>query len=174
MAAILPLVLAAPAGAFEWTIPASFHMISLAGPENHDLLGLQVPMLWLGGPLGPFALHFAGGYAYQRERVIGDNFNFVTLQADLDLEVPLGPLVPYIGGEIMGWYPIDARGYLQGLPLMASPHAGVRFSLFDLMALDVSVFGAPNVQNLWNVTNGAGQAYTGSTFGAGGRFTLNL
>jgi len=168
---------ASPVQAFEWTVPASFHLLSLKGAENHDFMGLAVPVIWLGGPIGPLALHFAGGYAYQRERLIGDSYNFVTLQASLNLEVPIGPLVPYVGVEGQGWYPIDARGYLHGIPLMAAPHAGLRFSLLGLAGLDVWAFGLPGMpdaQNVWNVSDGAGRPYVGSTLGAGARFTLNL
>lgn len=189
MAAGLAAAAAAPAGAFEWTIPASYHSLSLrSGSENLDLTGLQLPLLWVGGPVGPLALHFAGGYAYQRvlnasTLGAGDNLNFVTLQADLDWELPFPVLVPYVGVEAMGWYPIDQKAYLQGLPLMAAPHAGVRFSLAELVSMDFWVFGFPKVpgvldltgtQNVWNLTNAAGQPYTGTAWGAGGRISLNL
>jgi hypothetical protein len=167
--------LAAPAAAFEWTIPASFLALNLTSPaEDHELLGLQLPVAWVGGPAGPFALHFAGGYAYQRETRSGDNLNFVTVQANLDLEFPLVVLVPYLGIEAMGWYPLDPRDYLKGLPVMAAPHAGVRFSLLNIVALDLWAFGIPGAQNVWNITNGTGQSYTGSAWGAGGRVFLNL
>jgi hypothetical protein len=164
-----------PAAAFEWTIPASFHYLQVkSAAEDHDFIGLHVPALWLGGPLGPFALHFAGGYAYQRERILGDNLNFISLQSDLDLELPIGPLVPYLGGSAMAWYPLDPKAYMQGIPLMAAPHVGLRFSLFELVTLDFNAFGYPGLQNVWNVTNSAGQPYTGSSFGAGGKVSLSL
>ncbi len=183
-AAGMIVALQAPAAAFEWTVPASYHALSLrSGDENHDLIGLQMPLFWAGGPIGPLALHFAGGYAFQREQARGDNLNFITLQADLDYELPFPILVPYVGVEAMGWYPLDARGYMQGIPLMAAPHAGVRFSLFDIVAMDFWAFGFPAIpgmanlaktENIWNLTNSGGNAYTGTSWGAGGRISLNL
>lgn len=184
MAAGLLCALQAPAAAFEWTVPASYHALSVqSGTENHELMGLQMPVLWVGGPVGPFALHFAGGYAYQREKALGDHFNFVTVQADLDWELPFPIVVPYVGVEAMGWYPIDPKGYLQGIPVMAAPHAGVRFSLADIVSIDLWAFGYPAIPgvfnltatpNVWNVSNSAGQPYTGTSWGAGGRIGLNL
>lgn len=196
LAAALPVAAAEPARAFEWTVPASFHALALrSSAESLDLAGLQVPLLWVGGPIGPLALHFAGGWAYQRvqrvldaqgvqaTRNVGEALNFVTLQADLDWELPFPILVPYVGLEAMGWYPLEPKGYLQGLPLMAAPHAGVRFSLADIVSMDFWAFGFPDIpgvanlggiQNVWNLSNSAGQPYTGSAWGAGGRIRLNL
>ncbi len=167
---------ASPAQAFEWTLPASYNRLSLknAGGE-HDTVGLQVPVLWFGGPIGPFALHMALGYAYQQEQATGKSINFATGTVDFDLEAPLKFVVPYIGAEGMAWYPLNPPAFLQGTPLMVGPHAGLRFDLGGLVGLDLSVFGYPWATNLFNVRDASGHPYTAAqAWGAGARISLNL
>ncbi len=167
---------ATPAQALEWTLPASYNRLSLknAGGE-HDTLGLQVPIMWFGGPIGPFALHFALGYAYQQEQATGKSINFATGTLDFDLEAPLKVIVPYIGAEGMAWYPINPPAFLQGTPLMVGPHAGIRFSLGGLIGLDLSAFGYPWGTNLFNVRDASGHPYTSAeAWGAEARLSLNL
>lgn len=174
-AAVILISFCPHALAFEWTVPASFHRLAIASiNEQHDFLGLQVPVAWFGGPLGPFAFHIAAGYAYQRETGLGDNLNFVTVEAALDFEFPIPLIIPYLGVAAMGWYPLNRVRYFQGIPLMAAPHAGIRFSLFEIVTFDLSAFGLPGVANLWNLTDGSGKPYTGTSWGAGGRLTLNI
>ncbi|MBU6429005.1 MAG: hypothetical protein KGR26_08345, partial [Cyanobacteria bacterium REEB65] len=81
------LALAQPADALEWMLPASYTRLSFGtGSQHHDTLGVHVPVAWFGGPLGgPFALHLALGYAYQRDLQTNASLNFVTGLADLDL-----------------------------------------------------------------------------------------
>lgn len=167
---------AAPAKAFEWTLPAGFQRLTLKsnGEEVREFNGALVQVLWLGGPIGPFALHFGGGWAYERDRDTGIGLNFAMARASFDYELPLGGLVPYIGVEGMGWYPVNEQPFFKGYPLFAAPHVGVRFSLFDVVTLEVSAFGYPWGNNTWNVNDEAGTPYTGQAWGAGGAVSLTL
>lgn len=177
LGSVATLVLAAqPAWAFEWTLPASFNRLSLANQDgHHDTLGLQVPVLWLGGPIGPFALHFALGYAYQQEIGTGQSVNFATGTVDFDLEAPLKVVVPYVGAEGMAWYPINPPSFIQGVPLMIGPHAGIRFDLGGLVGLDLSAFGYPFGTNLFNVRDASGKPYTSAqSWGVEAKLSLNL
>jgi hypothetical protein len=130
--------------------------------------------MWMGGPIGPLALHVAGGYAYQRELSTGSPANFATFQADLDLEIPVPFVVPYAGLEGMAWFPIGSMPGAKGVPLMAGPHAGLRFSFFELAAFDVWAFGYPWGPNLWNLSDDQGLSFQGKAWGAGGKASVKF
>ncbi|MBU6430108.1 MAG: hypothetical protein KGR26_13920, partial [Cyanobacteria bacterium REEB65] len=90
-----------------------------------------------------------------------------------DLEAPLKIVVPYVGAEGMAWYPLNPMPYLQGLPLLIGPHVGIRFDLGGLVGLDLSAFGYPWGNNLFNVID-ASSHVTGRAWGIGAKLSLNL
>lgn len=166
----LVAVAATPARALDFTLPGSYRALSLEAPGATPVVikGAMVPVMWFGGPTKLFRLRFEAGGAYQTDS-LGGSYSSVVGQALLSFELPLGPLIPYVGGVGHAAYTISSPSYVRGNPYGVMPQVGV---LLDLGILELDVHAAQGP--VWGLTGASGAPYAASVIDVGGRVAFGF
>ncbi|MEB3299650.1 MAG: hypothetical protein VKO21_09220 [Candidatus Sericytochromatia bacterium] len=126
------------------TLPAGGQVIETrVAAEPVQARSVQVPLLWVGGPVGPLALKLYAGYARWTALQGPDAWNSVATKGDLFWELPMGPLVTSLGVTAQQWFPIGPAP-VRYMPGAWGFQAGARFYLLNLFEIEGSAWGHPD------------------------------
>jgi len=152
-----------------YTLPVGGQVIETrVADEPVQARSVQVPIIWLGGPVGPLALKLQGGYARWNALTGTEAWHSVGARGDLVLEVPLGPITTMAGVMAQQWFPVGPAP-VRNMPGAYGLVAGGRFALLGLLDLEGSVWGLPDPE-MNNLLGGA----TGRAWGASAIIRVGL
>lgn len=157
--------LAAPAMAErQWTLPGGYRSLTLSGNGTTlEARGAYVPVLWYGGPTRFFRLQLELGGAYLRDGLAG-NYSYGVGQTSMNVELPIGPVIPYAGVVGHAAFPFQQPSYVAGFPYGVMGQAGIQFDL-GVVLIDLHAGTGPT----WGLSQPGGGAYAGNLTDIGGR-----
>ena len=134
----------------EFTLPISYMDWTLQ--EGPRLTGIQVPLIWFGGPskLGTMRAQAGGAWVTASD---GTAWPMATGEVLAQLEWPLGPLNPHIGATGWAGAPIGIgnNSPFRGLALGWMPRVGCRLDFevgsLDLFAAQGTISGLERTQD---------------------------
>ncbi len=157
--------LAAPAMAeTSFTLPGGYRSLVLSGNGTQiEARGAYVPVVWYGGPTRFFKLRFELGGAYLRDGQ-GGNYSYGVGQTSANFELPIGPVIPYLGVVGHAAFPFQQPSYVTGFPYGAMGQAGLQLDL-GIALIDLHAGTGP----VWGLSQAQGSAYEGNLTDIGGR-----
>lgn len=160
--------LAAPAVAeTEFTLPGGYRSLVLTGNGTSlEARGVFVPVVWYGGPTRFFKLRFELGGAYLRDAQ-GGAYTYGVGQTAMNFELPIGPVIPYLGVVGHAAFPFSQPSYVTGVPYGVMGQAGLQLDL-GVALIDVHAGTGP----VWGLSKPEGSGYEGNLTDIGGRVIL--